>query len=412
MEAEHFLPFRKSAVIALCAEEVPAKERESFLEFARLLAALVHHRYHVRGDGLLDAYQVLDPAADERAVHSATTTDYIVAQQILERELVELAEAADFTRIDTAEIRRAFAEHSLVKVRLAVDDQDLDAALFFRRGVAERTEQVKWLFGLRRRAVEFTCYSKVLVYIPRLGGEVVLKLFRDVPRNDLEMLYPDARVGMRPLDKLLIGVPAMISGIIVIATKLIAALAPVLLLLAFWAGLRQESVRLDQTALISLAAGTGAFGGYLFRQFSKFKNRKIKLLKTLSEHLYFRNLDNGAGVFHHLLDAAEDADLKQMLLTYHFLNTTPHPLTPADLDTQIESWFHSRWNTTFDFEARAGIQALQSLNLLTEPHPGTYTAIPLPAAITHLDAHWDNIFRPPTSGKRKTGAAPTQDHTG
>ncbi|MFF2556411.1 DUF3754 domain-containing protein [Nocardia sp. NPDC058058] len=407
MEAEHFLPFRKSAVIALCANEVPAAERESFLEFARLLAALVHQRYHLRGDAVLDAYQVLDPAADERSVHAATTADYIVAQQVLERELVALAEAADFTRIGGAEIRRAFAEHSLVKVRLAVDEQDLDTALFFRRGVSQRTEKVKWLFGLRRRAIEFTCYSKVLVYIPRLGGEVVLKLFRDVPRNDLEMLYPYVRVGMRPLDKLLIGVPAMISGIIVIATKLIAALAPVLLLLAFWAGLRQESVQLDQTALISLAAGAGAFGGYLFRQFSKFKNRKIKLLKTLSEHLYFRTLDNGAGVFHHLLDAAEEADLKQTLLTYHFLNTAPHPQTPADLDKSVESWFQSRWNTTFDFQSPDGLTALKTLNLITEPTPGTYTAVPLPEAITHLNNHWDNIFRPtPTPRKRKTGAAP------
>src|SRR3712207_8715653 len=55
-------------------------------------------------------------------------------------------------------------------------------------------------------------------------------LFRsqDVPRADLEMLFPNAQVRMRSIDKLLIGVPAVASGIIVIATKLIAALIPVL----------------------------------------------------------------------------------------------------------------------------------------------------------------------------------------
>jgi Protein of unknown function (DUF3754) len=43
-----------------------------------------------------------------------------------------------------------------------------------------------------------------------------------------------------------------------------------------------------------------ALGGYLVRQFTKFKNRKIQFMKALSENLYFRNLDNDAGVFHHL----------------------------------------------------------------------------------------------------------------
>jgi hypothetical protein len=40
------------------------------------------------------------------------------------------------------------------------------------------------------------------------------------------MLFPNAQVRMRPIDKLFIGVPSVVSGIIVIATKLIATLIP------------------------------------------------------------------------------------------------------------------------------------------------------------------------------------------
>ncbi|WP_051175785.1 TMEM143 family protein [Nocardia exalbida] len=403
MDAEHFLPFRKSAVISLCADELPEAERESFAEFARLLAAVVHQEFQLRGETVLDAYHLVDPAEDERAIRAATAEDRAAARARVEAELVALAEAADFTRIDAAEIERAFAEHSLVKVRLELDEGDIDTAMFFRRGVSQRTEQVRWLFGLRRRSVEFTSYGKVLVYIAfaerpeavadRPNGGVLLKLFGNVPRNDLEMLYPIVRVRMRPLDKLLIGVPAVVSGIIVVVTKLVASLGPLVLLLAFWLGLREESVRLDQATLLTLGAGVAAFVGYLVRQFSKFKNRKIKLMKTLSEHLYFRNLDNDAGVFHHLLGAAEESEVKEAVLAYHFLRTADRPLTAADLDQRVEEWFRRRWEATFDFRISDGISRLRKWELLVEDEHGALEAVPLPEAKRRLDRYWDNLFR-------------------
>lgn len=407
MDTEHFLPFRKSAVISLCAEELPEPERESFQEFARLLAALAHNRIHVRGDAVLDAYQLVDPAEDMRTIHTATAADRAAARRVVEQELIALAEAADFTRIDAAEIEHAFASHSLVKVALQVDDEDIDTAMFFRRGVSQRTEQVKWLYGLRRRTLEFTSYSKVLVYVAfteraepiegRTNGGVLLKLFQNVPRNDLEMLYPRVRVGMRPVDKLLIGVPAVISGIIVLVTKLVASLGLLVLLLAFWLGIRDESVDLDQTALVTLGAGLAAFAGYLVRQFSKFKNRKIKLLKTLSEHLYFRNLDNDAGVFHHLLGAAEESEVKETVLAYHFLSTADAPLTALELDRRVEDWFQKRWATTFDFKIRDGLDKLRELDLLTEDEHGAFGVVTLPEAKQRLDQRWDNLFRVSTA---------------
>ena len=36
-------------------------------------------------------------------------------------------------------------------------------------------------------------------------------------------------------------------------------------------------------------------------------------MKALSDNLYFKNLDNNAGVFHTLIDAAEEEDIKEAL---------------------------------------------------------------------------------------------------
>ncbi|WP_067658067.1 TMEM143 family protein [Nocardia harenae] len=393
--AEHFLPFRKNTVIALCAAALPDAERGPFTDFARLLAALVHHEFHERGEAALDAYQVVDPSEDERVLTPATAEQRAAARATVERELVALAEAADYTRISADEMRLAFTEHALVKVRLEVDESEFETALFFRRGVSQRTERVPWLFGLRRRDLEFTSYAKVLVYIAfaEPKGGVLLKLFQNVPKNDLEMLYPTVRVRMRPLDKLLIGVPAAVSGIVVVATKLIASLGPVVLLLAFWAGLRDDPVRLDQAALITLGAGLAAFGGYLVRQFSKFKNRKLQLMKTLSEHLYFRNLDNDQGVFQHLLGAAEESEVKEAVLAYYVLLTAAAPLTVAELDARVEAWFREQWAATFDFRIRDGLRRLRALELLTEDERGGLGVLPPAAARTRLDRRWDALFR-------------------
>jgi hypothetical protein len=62
-------------------------------------------------------------------------------------------------------------------------------------------------------------------------------------------------------------------------------------------------------------------------------------MKALSENLYFKNFDNNAGVFHHLIDAAEEEEFKEAVLAYSFLLTEDRDLTIAELDGAIENWF-------------------------------------------------------------------------
>ena len=107
---------------------------------------------------------------------------------------------------------------------MAVDLDAIDKVMFFRRGESIRTRQVPIWFGLRRRTVAFTNYARVLVYatfkdaehfedadidrLPFQPGSTIVKLFQNVPREDLEMVFPNVQVRMRRIDKLLIGVPA------------------------------------------------------------------------------------------------------------------------------------------------------------------------------------------------------------
>lgn len=414
MTGERFIPFRRTTVVDLCADDLPEDERDAFRAFADLLGSLVHHEFRARLEALKDAYHPFDPDDDTRTLHPLDDAGRQAAQERLVAELTTLAEDANFERISRDDLGRAFVEESLLKVRLEADFDDFEQLLFYRRGERTRQEEIKTFFGLRRRTLAFTNYGKVLVYVrfrdaahferqgrkverlPFTPGSTIVKLFQDVPRADLEMLFPNAQVRMRRIDKLLIGVPALVSGVVVVATKLLAALLPVLLLLAFWIGARDEPVALNQGQLVALGAALAAFGGFLVRQYTKFKNRKIAFMKALSESLYFRNLDNDAGVFHHLLDAAEEEETKEALLAHHFLRTADGPLTREELDGRVEAWFRERWDATFDFEIDDGLKRLRRLRLVDEDGKGNeqsrLTAVGLDEALRRLDRAWDDVF--------------------
>jgi hypothetical protein len=407
---DRFIPFRKTSIVTMCTDELPAEERGSFRTFTELLASLLHHEFRTRLEALKDTYYPFNPDTDTRTLVELSPTEREAAQQRLVDELTALAEDANFERISSDDLDRAFVEESLMKVRLEADFDDFEQVVFYRRGERTRQEEVKHVFGLRPRTIKFTNYAKVLVYVkfknaahfeakgkdvdhlPFKPGSTIIKLFQDVPRADLEMLFPNARVRMRLIDKLLIGVPAVVSGIIVVVTKLIASLIPVLLLLGFWFGVRKDPVQLDQGQLVALGAGLAAFGGYLVRQYTKFKNRKIQFMKALTENLYFRNLDNDAGVFHHLLDAAEEEEVKEAVLAYHFLRAAGRPLTAAELDRRIEDWFAREWEAAFDFEVNDGVSKLRRLQLVDDDGQGRLIAVTLDEAKRRLDQIWDNLF--------------------
>jgi hypothetical protein len=190
---------------------------------------------------------------------------------------------------------------------------------------------------------------------------------------------------------LLIGVPAVISGGIVLTTKLGASLVLLGSLLGFWLGLSSEPVELNKTGIMILLAGVAALGGYLWKQFSNFKNRKLYFMQTLTQNLYFKNLDNNAGVFYRLANDAEEEECKEALLAYYFLLINVAPMTRAELDKVIESWLKEKWQCSVDFEIDDALNKLQVLELVSESG-GRLSAVSIQDGIKALDKRWDDYY--------------------
>ncbi len=114
-------------------------------------------------------------------------------------------------------------------------------------------------------------------------------------------------------------------------------------------------------------------------------------MKALADNLYFKNLDNNAGVFHTLVDAAEEEDVKEALLAYTFLLKADEAISSAQLDQRIEAWFYSTQQCQLDLKLTNALSKLVKLNLVEETH-GLYQAVDLKTAKQRLDARWDGFF--------------------
>ena len=120
-------------------------------------------------------------------------------------------------------------------------------------------------------------------------------------------------------------------------------------------------------------------------------------MQALTQNLYFKNLDNNAGVFHRLADDAEEEECKEAILAYYFLLTSKQPLTKSELDSKIENWMACRWDCRIDFEIDDALSKLLTLGLVEQVN-GELSAIPIEAGIRKLDQRWDDYFVPRNTG--------------
>ena len=378
-----FIPFRKADIVDMCLTDghLTAEQQEHFKTLAKRIEKHFHGEFHARQEQLKNLYAFHDPDADTRLLSiGAKQPDQ---KTKLVDVLADLLDKANYEVIDRAALQAALEKESMFKIRLYVDLDEFDEVLLYCRGVSEREETVKSFFGLIKKQLRFINYERVMLYIrfkeststddttmgdlnTQRPGSIMLKLFQNVPQADVEMLFPNTQVGMRLIDKLLIGIPALVSGGIVLTTKLGATLVLMGSLLGYWLGTHEQQVQLDKSALVALGAGIGAVLGYLWKQFSSYKNRKLRFTQTLTQNLYFKLLDNNAGVFYRLINDAEESECKETLLAYYFLLSNGEPLSAKALDRTIEQWFEENWQCKLDFEIEDALQKLQSLSLARE----------------------------------------------
>lgn len=396
-ERQHALPVSRSEITRALSERYAASDKEPMLALSKLLAALFHFELHDKLEALKDAYRPIDPDREMRE----PTTDAVqdACGETVRTVLTEVLERGNYRPLGQAELDHALNERSLFPIEVSIDFDVFDDFVVFARGESVRKGEVpKWL-GLKKKAIDVPTYDRVCLFLrfkpesaldqkqkKRLAlepGRTLLKLFRHIPKADLEMLFPNTRLEMRLIDKLFIGVPAIVGGVPVLA-KMAPALFALTIVLGFTNG------EINEAAVIAGLSGIVGLGVFLFRQWDKFKSRKVLFMKMLSENLYFRNIDNNEGVITRLIDEAEEEEHKEAIIAYTFLYERPGS-TAAELDERAEAWLEERFDLDVDFEVDDALAKLERLEL-AEQIDGGYRVVGLDDALATLDKRWDELF--------------------
>ena len=416
-ERGNFIPVRKADILDALVEQgkfADDRQREQFRQICKLLAAVYHYEYFDRLEQLRNAYYYFNPELSVHAKFTSAAIDQAYAELV--ESLTAVLKGANFVEVPHEEIERAHRESVEVQVEIRTPLEDFRDVRFFRRGQhRERFEIPRW-YGWSKQTVEATVYDDVVLFVAlkqdaravhksrrtlqrRIRpGSVLIKYFRNIASSDLNALFPNVQVVMSTLDKLFLGVPALAGGIPILF-NLASTVTVLFLVLGFYLGI-SASIEDDQMkGAFAAMSGLVALGGFVARQWMKYQRQSLMYQKQLSDNIYFRNVNNNAGIFDYIIGAAEEQECKEAFLAYYFLQQGP--LTQGDLDRRIETWLKDAFDLDADFEVDDALGKLDRLGLLR--HDGERISVPPPEdALARLDTVWDNYFQ--YSGKAPRAA--------
>lgn len=434
-DREAFIPYRRSDLIELCLQDgrLPDDKVQQFRDFCALLSAYYHFKFHGYLERLKDNYDPFNPDADTHSQIELTPDKLAEREANVVSDFQAILERANYVPLSPNSLQRAFQEKSLIQLKTDVDFDEFAQLVCYCRGDHEETIQVKQFFKEKEKTINVFERVALLIkfkdtdYFQRKGdkleslqftpGKMYLYYYKNIPKFDLELLFPNIKISMTWKDRLLLIVPAVGAAIPVLLRVLPKLLVVVGAILFFTMGpsvletiqTSEEDVRNIMPVLVAVLSLLVTLGGFAYKQYSNYKSKQIKFRKTVTETLFFKNMANNASVFHALIDAAEEEECKEIILVYYHLLTSQTPLTSEQLDNRIETWMDERFGTKIDFDINGPIHNLEQIRgklmqadqdtaslpeipLLTKDKRGCCQVLPLDDAKRLIDYIWDHIF--------------------
>jgi len=378
---DRYIPIGKSHLIdsLLSDGKLTEEQKERFRIVCDAYGHLLRQRSYAILEDLKEGYAYFDPTSRVRPGGGRDEERYARMVESLETILAR----ANFEALDRQHLAAARQREGLIQVAFKMRGEGLRDVRFYSRGRHRDRAVIKKWWGLRKRELEFEVFDLVITLIsyktkaamsedeakdivksPFIRpGAVLVKCFQNVPVADMEMLHPGVKPGLRLIDKLMIGVPAIAGGIPVLL-NLIPALSVLLLVIGAYLGISGgvEGDRLKQA--FGAMSGIAAVGGFMMRQWVKYQRQELKYRTQVSEHLYYRNLTNNQGVFDYLVGRAEEQDFKESVIAYYFLVSSKKPVLPTALDQRMEAWLRQQTGRHIDFDLPDALGKLERLGLV------------------------------------------------
>ena len=380
-----FIPLTRQAIISdLCAGIAGGTDDEAFRTLALRLQRHRGRGYRVLAEEMRRCYLPFSPDRDTvRVLEFSDEERHEMAGRLSELTR-HLLDRANYFEIDTDALNAIFNDRNPYSLHIEVDLAEYDELQLFARESYTKQHSVRRpetlyllkahydirvfrrLFVLLKmksdedRAREVAAaqgipHDKALKKVRRRRANlpstvsseyVYMKVFKDLPDNDLEILFPLRKVQFRPFDKIKFFATAgggTLFGAFSFTGKLLAATNPITMLGAF-----------------------AAFVGLLARQITSFFNQRNRYMMELAQKLFFHNLANNRAALTLLLDRAEEEDVKEDLiaLTFHAGEVVPQRELAAR-KARIDALVEERYGAAIDFEMDDTLERLIADGVVT-----------------------------------------------
>jgi hypothetical protein len=392
LDREHFIPLRVTDLTDFLATGRGAKadpmplsadDQAKLRQLSDGLVEHYHRGFNARLRKIKDAYAPFDPDADTVPLSELSNEDQNQAIQRLFNEIKGLLEKANYKELPRVQALQIMQGASHWGVELDVDWSVFEHLEMYYRGDSTGTRSLRrwWKLWMKEEIVvpEFNRLVIILKQKPhkRLGStadtkSVFMKIFKDLPKTDLEMVLPGTKIRLSKLDLGMIVYP-LASGFAILLYKILADVI----------GFRDFlSLGISVTLSWSLAA---LFVGYGYKSYVSYTTKKTAYALQLTQSLYYQVIDSNAGVFSRLVDEAEEQEVREALLAYFFLwqRSGGRAMSAHDLDNRIEEDLEKRLGVKVDFEIADALEKLETLGLV-RPEGDGYKAVSITEALAIL----------------------------
>ncbi|MDA0649252.1 MAG: DUF3754 domain-containing protein [archaeon] len=356
---------------------------------ATMFEAIWHHDCHIVLEELKYLYEGMNPDTEEQIKMSGR-------ERFLEL-FDESLKNGNWKAISEKEIKEALEGEDILPISLDVRFDELKVMKLYKLGQQSVSDIRKTHFGFRSQKVEVETFSQVIQVIEFHDKEwfesdkkrmrhypgdtdingLHLRLFRTVPKLDLETIFPNTTPLMRNLDKIKIVAP-LVGGIVGITMKF----GPLLF------GQEQAG-----TGIAVLGGILSALGSYVLKTYLAYQKTREKFQTQVSKDMYFKGQANNSAVLNVLVDLGEEQEVKEALLAYAFLNyETDVQHNEESLDNRIEEWLLERFAVDIDFEVDDALAKLERIKLLSTDENGILSVVAIEDGLKILDAYWDDLY--------------------
>lgn len=385
---QHYIPISRSRVKEelFLLEELSDEARTGLKKISQMLEVIWHHSSHAQLEKLKNLYESMNP--DQIGI-----SDSVGKEEFLET-LRETLHNGNWREISEEEMNAAHEGENVFPISLNVRFDELITSHLFKLGEITKPELRTSLFGLKKEEITVEAYDRVIQILQfhdedwfkerkrmkHYPGEVAaglnLRLFKTVPKLDLETIFPNASPEMRYIDKIKIITP-LIGGLFTLLIKF----GPLLL-----------GGSTGDTSISIIGGICAAFGTYILKSYMSYQKTREKYQTQISTDLYFKGQANNAAVLNMIIDLAEEQEVKEALLAYTFLLVDQKNHDYESLDKRIEEWLLDRFGVEVGFEIEDAIRKLGDMRLLLKKDDGSLSVLPIEESLKILDDYWDHIY--------------------